>query len=54
MKAYKASGKIHGQAKKAQWKAVFTNVFKDLKPLHPKLSKENWELVKLVWSISLL
>jgi hypothetical protein len=54
VEAYKTSGKIHGQAKKAEWKAVLTNVFQDLKPLHPKLSKENWELVKLVRSISLL
>ena len=51
VEAYKTSGKLHGQAKKEEQKTVLTTVFKDLKLLHPKLSKENWELVKLVCSM---
>ena len=48
VEAYKTSGTLHGQAKKEERKAVLTTVFKELKPLHPKLTKENWELVKVV------
>ena len=54
VEAFKMSGKLHGQAKKEERKKVLTNALKDLKPLHPKLTKEDWELVKLVQTMSLL
>jgi len=48
---YKTSGTLHGQEKKEARKVVLAAVFKDLKPLYPKLKKENWEQIKSVCSL---
>ena len=48
VEAYKTSGTLHGQAEKEGRKAVLANVYKAIRPLYPKLSKEKWEQVKSV------
>jgi hypothetical protein len=54
VEAYKTSGTLHGQAKKEGRKTVLATVYKAMKPLYPKLSKEKWEQVKSVCTMIFL
>jgi hypothetical protein len=49
---YRSTTKLHGQAKKQERKKLLLELYKALKPLHPKQTTAKWAKVKAVCDIS--